>query len=63
MYLFVLHAGSAECGLNIYSKGYKMLNLFAKNLELLDNNDMIILVPKKNMNFNYVVTSQYLLKS
>jgi hypothetical protein len=40
-----------------------MLNLFAKNLELLDNNDMIILVPKKNMNFNYVVTSQYLLKS
>ena len=33
-----------------------MLNLFAKNLELLDNNDMIILVPKKNMNFNYVVT-------
>ncbi len=48
---------------NIYSKGYKMLNLFAKNLELLDNNDMIILVPKKNMNFNYVVTSQYLLKS
>jgi hypothetical protein len=48
MYLFVLHAGSAECGLNIYSKGYKMLNLFAKNLELLDNNDMIILVPKKH---------------
>ena len=40
-----------------------MLNLFAKNLELLDNNDMIILDPKKNMNFNYVVTSQYLLKS
>ena len=40
-----------------------MLNLFAKNLELLDNNDMIILVPKKNMHFNYVVTSQYLLKS
>ena len=40
-----------------------MLNLFAKNLELLDNNDMIILVPKKNRNFNYVVTSQYLLKS
>ena len=40
-----------------------MLNLFAKNLELLDNNDMIILVPKKNMNFNFVVTRQYLLKS
>ena len=30
-----------------------MLNLFAKNLELLDNNDIIILFPKKNMNFNY----------
>ena len=38
-----------------------MLNWLAKNLELLDDNDMIILV--KNMDFNFVVTRQYLLKS
>ena len=39
-----------------------MLNLFAKNVWLWDNYDMIVLV-EKNMNFNFVVTRQYLLKS
>ena len=45
----------------LQEKGYKILNLFAKNVWLLGNNDTIILV--QNINFNFVVTRQYLLKS